>query len=462
MTMTLNPDQQNLIKRLQRHVQRTGHNYSLYFAECNLPTLRPALLEAFSAGEANVLTVSIKDYPSEGKLHIDNWIGECIRESETPVDAVSIIDLEVLLPIFSEKTIIATVSEINWRRSSYQALGLPLVFWLPSYALQLLAKHASDFYDWYTDVFVFEGDERQLKVAQIEQRKTLVHPKTKIPAKQYQDKDKKQQELRRLKALLSETQRLADRAYLEYEIGQLLYSLGEYSEALVHYERSKAINKNIGNKQAISAILNNVALIYDQQGYYDEALENYQLSLEIKNEIDDKEGIATTLNNMALIYHAQGNYDSALKNYQRSLKIDESIDNKSGVAVSLNNISHIYNAQKDYENALDYLERSLKILEKNNDKTGLAATLNNIAGIHYRQGDYPRAFEVLKRSLQIRENLGDKAGIANTSVNLGVLLSQMPNHPEHPLAEQYFQHAKELAQEMVLHQVLEDLKAMER
>ena len=53
-------------------------------------------------------------------------------------------------------------------------------------------------------------------------------------------------------------------------------------------------------------LLNNIGIIYYNQGNYEQALDYYSKSLKIKEELGDNEGIPSTLSNIGIIYYLQG------------------------------------------------------------------------------------------------------------------------------------------------------------
>lgn len=69
--------------------------------------------------------------------------------------------------------------------------------------------------------------------------------------------------------------------------------------------------------------------------YYDSAL-----IFHIQGE--DKKGMAITLQNIGLIYNEQGDIITSLDYFFRSLKMQESINDKNGMGYSLNNIAGTY------------------------------------------------------------------------------------------------------------------------
>ena len=75
----------------------------------------------------------------------------------------------------------------------------------------------------------------------------------------------------------------------------------------------------------IAISLNNLAVLYQDQGNYAEAEPLFQRSLAIREKAlgEDHPDIAINLNNLAVLYQDQGNYAEAEPLYQRSLAIFE-------------------------------------------------------------------------------------------------------------------------------------------
>ena len=116
--------------------------------------------------------------------------------------------------------------------------------------------------------------------------------------------------------------------------------------------------------------------------------------------------MSKTLNNIGLIYSDQGDYPKALDYYTRSLKIDEQLGNQQGIAVTLGNIGLIYSDQGDDSKALDYFTRSLKIFEQLGHQQGIANWLNNIGFIYLKQGDNANALRYCQEGYDLALSIG--------------------------------------------------------
>ena len=424
LTHPVTAEQVEVLNRIRRNIKRSEDEYALYFVECNLPNLRRQLIDELdSTDNLNLLTLNIADYPIDEGLHIDEWINKqknkCQNEKPKQLlDGINIIGLEQLLPTDSDEQIIKTVSELNWRRSYFQALAVPIIFWLPSYALALLANQASDFYDWYSDIYHFESDLEQKKFAVLQQVSSLRHPKSSIAAHQYQSKTEKEKQLRHLYALLDETRNLDDTATIQNQIGLLLFSIGRQEKAFSCFQCAYDIYRDINNRIGMASTLSNISQILISKGDYSSALDSLKTSLEIIKANKGDIGLGATLNNIGQVYSSIGNHEKALYYYNFGLKTCEQYGDRIGIGSALNNIASIYYDLGEYNNALDYFERSLKTCEEISDKLGLGTSLNNIASIYEIRKDYDKALVYFKRSLNICKEIGNRPGIATALSNI--------------------------------------------
>jgi serine phosphatase RsbU (regulator of sigma subunit)/tetratricopeptide (TPR) repeat protein len=229
-------------------------------------------------------------------------------------------------------------------------------------------------------------------------------------------------------------------------IGLIYEDEGDILKALDYFNKSLKINKEIGDKKGIANSSSNIGSIYNRQGDIPKALEYLHKSLKISEEIGDKELIASSLNDIGGIYNSQGELPKALEYIHRSLKLREGIGDKEGIASSLNNIGDIYRrGQEELPKALEYFHKSLTIYEEIGAKSGIAAVLNNIGLLHKGKGELQKALEYFHKSLAIQKKIGNKSGITAALSNIGFL--EM-GQGELALAEKHLQRSLKLAREV--------------
>ena len=166
--------------------------------------------------------------------------------------------------------------------------------------------------------------------------------------------------------------------------------------------QKKLINSDpnsINIKLEFAKSLNNLAIIYQEQGDYEQAKQLYEQTLEIRQKALPAKNldIAATLDNLANSYRGLKNYEMAeLFNKQAvAIRKELLLDNHPDIAKSLNNLAIIYQDQGDYEQAKPLHEEALAIrqeaLPTNHPDVG--RSYGNLALVYKELGDIKRAKE---------------------------------------------------------------------
>jgi tetratricopeptide (TPR) repeat protein len=102
-------------------------------------------------------------------------------------------------------------------------------------------------------------------------------------------------------------------------------------------------------------------MIAEERSSYDDALEWYQKSLAIDEELGNRAGMANSYHQLGMIAEERGSYDDALEWYEKSMAIEEELGNRAGMASSYNQIGILFTKRGDSEVAIPYNLRSLFI-----------------------------------------------------------------------------------------------------
>ncbi|CAF5049885.1 unnamed protein product, partial [Rotaria sp. Silwood1] len=115
------------------------------------------------------------------------------------------------------------------------------------------------------------------------------------------------------------------RADYNHQLGSVYKDMGEYSKALLYYEKSLDIYKKIlsPNDPSLASSYNNIGLVYNSMGEYSKALSSYERSLEIKKIAlpPNHPDLASSYEGIGVVYDGMGEYSKALSSYERSLEI---------------------------------------------------------------------------------------------------------------------------------------------
>jgi tetratricopeptide (TPR) repeat protein len=202
-------------------------------------------------------------------------------------------------------------------------------------------------------------------------------------------------------------------------LGLVYKNQGKWEEAIDCFQQSWETRHAIGDSHGIAQTMNNLGLVYQSQGKWEEAIDCYRQSLETYGAIGDSHGIAQTMNNLGLVYHLQGKWEEAIECYRQSLETKRAIGNHHGVATTIMNIGNVYHLQGKWEEAIDCFQQSLETKRAIGDQHGIAQTMNNLGLVYKDQGKWEEAIDCFQQSLETKRAIGDTQGIAQTIGNLG-------------------------------------------
>ncbi|MEQ8924504.1 MAG: tetratricopeptide repeat protein, partial [Fulvivirga sp.] len=149
-------------------------------------------------------------------------------------------------------------------------------------------------------------------------------------------------------------------------------------------------------------VLNKLYAIYNRLNPT-KALEQSILALELANEIGYPNGRAAALNNIGVIYKNQGVYEEALEYYIESLRISTEINDKEAQASTLNNIGTVYSLKRVYDKALIYFIESYEIFKSINSNGKRVDAIKNIGNAYIEMGREDLALYYYSEAMSLSE-----------------------------------------------------------
>ena len=204
-------------------------------------------------------------------------------------------------------------------------------------------------------------------------------------------------------------------------LGLVYADQGKWQEAIAAYEQSLETNRQLADVHGEAQTLGNLGLVYHQQGKLPEAISVFDQDLQISCELRDIHGVAQTLNNLGSVYRQQGKLPEAISAYEQSLQTKRELGDVHGVAVTLNNLGLVYSDQGKWHEAIASFEQSLQTFRELGDVQGIAQAIMNLGLVYYQQGKWQEAIASFEQSLQTFRELGDVHGVAQTLMNLGIV-----------------------------------------
>jgi len=248
---------------------------------------------------------------------------------------------------------------------------------------------------------------------------------------------------------------VADEIFWVFEgLGKFYEGQGLYQVAEFWYQQLVKVCQTLftGDHPYVATSLNNLAYLYNSQGKYSEAEPLYLDALEMRRRLftgdyldalemtrrlftGDHPAVATSLNNLAVLYNNQGKYSKAEPLYLDALEMRKRLftGDHPDVASSLNNLAYLYKSQGRYSEAEPLYLEALEMRKRlfTGDHPNVASSLNNLAGLYYSQGRYSEAELLYLDALAMSERV-QGTNHPNTIIfrnNLQILQQQLIPSP---------------------------------
>ncbi len=211
---------------------------------------------------------------------------------------------------------------------------------------------------------------------------------------------------------------LRERAEVYRRMGMVYEKRGEYERALeVCGEGIALLTPDEERSVEMARLLITRARVYQQQGQSAAALTDGQASLSIVLGTNHYREIAQAYNSLGLSYR-DTQPDKAVEHLEQGLAILERIGDEYEAARVYGNLAILY-YQTDLARSAMYFQRVLNTMQRLGDVWGESTTYQNLGIIHYAQGNYSQAIDYYHRSMSMKERIGDSLGVADCCINLG-------------------------------------------
>ncbi|RRQ49558.1 hypothetical protein DZC72_02850 [Maribacter algicola] len=259
--------------------------------------------------------------------------------------------------------------------------------------------------------------------------------------------------------------------YLEAELlrkkGLYIQELGDFNQALVHLNQAKVLYNELGDREKLKTVYNNIGIISKDLGQTATALEAYLICIKISESLGEPEqGRAPNLMNIGMLYSKLGNLEvsndyykkveaiclehnleyglaitrsnratnlakvdklqEALDLYLGAMPYFERTDRKSAIGEQLNLIGAVYVKMDSLKKAEKYFLQALNLNTEIEQKNQLGISYRNLGDVSYNERDYKSALENYQNSLSLAKQLSnnieivdDYLKISNTYEKLG-------------------------------------------
>ncbi len=187
------------------------------------------------------------------------------------------------------------------------------------------------------------------------------------------------------------------------QMGQLLYQLGNYAQAVEKLLSAHKIYVSLNNKELLATNMNLLGTVYYYNKQAPKALELFKEALAIFSLIKNETGLANTYGAIGYIYEKKKLYDSAY--YFQQIALSHALLGNDGnsQAKIFENIGSILEDEAKYESAKYYFEQSLKLYQQTGNVFSSIEVINNLGDIYQKSGDYAKGLSYTREAMLLAQ-----------------------------------------------------------
>lgn len=182
-----------------------------------------------------------------------------------------------------------------------------------------------------------------------------------------------------------------------------------------------------GYEDRIALLLHNLAVIHMAQGDYERAEADFEHSLALQRQRGDKLAVSRVMHYLGRLRAVAKDYKLARQFFGESLTLGEEVGDKRGVSATLHEMGTLCLDEGTVALAADFYQRSLVLSREVGNLRDIADTLHQLGILHYRQGEFDRAQNYFEEALQLRRKVAHQEGVAKSLAALGHLAHDRGN-----------------------------------
>ncbi len=132
-------------------------------------------------------------------------------------------------------------------------------------------------------------------------------------------------------------------------------------------------------------------LYYWRHNYFDSAISYYNRSLALNTELGNWNGIAGINSNLAFIYADQGKFEDSYAYFEKTLAVRKSNNERIGIISALVNESVVLNNLKHYKISLTKLEEALSLAQELNDEKQMRSVFGMLSETYQKMGNIEKS-----------------------------------------------------------------------
>jgi tetratricopeptide (TPR) repeat protein len=202
------------------------------------------------------------------------------------------------------------------------------------------------------------------------------------------------------------------------------------ANALGSYALARQSAYHLGEPVLEAAAANNIGLLLIRLGDFDQAMVHFEASLEKKRALGDRAGIGRTMLNRAIVRVRQNRLPEAFAEQEAALAIFVELGMKREQTSALTNMADVVMKLGDLPRASALLNESILAFRSLGDAKGEGMAVGNLGTLFRRMGRMDDALGCSKLAVQCFEKVGDRGSQAREMASMGHTLRALKRNLE--------------------------------
>jgi tetratricopeptide (TPR) repeat protein len=215
-------------------------------------------------------------------------------------------------------------------------------------------------------------------------------------------------------------------ARVDNGIGAVHYALGDYTSARQAYDRALAGSTDIAMH---GKIILNLGVIENILGNFDNALLHYERAQRLFEDSGDEGSATLALHNRGMVEADLKRWSDADRSFLRAIELATTMGNRELVARSLVNRTEVLIEHRAYDDAVDHCDQALIIYQDVSDEVGRGEALRWRSRARSARGESLEALADAEEALQIGVRSGARLLEAESARDLGLLRRALGDRP---------------------------------
>lgn len=209
------------------------------------------------------------------------------------------------------------------------------------------------------------------------------------------------------------------------DMGNIAVGRREGAVAMDHYGKAIALYSTRRDTVAVkglAATLHNLGIVHTNMGQPDSAMALYQRSMALDRQIGNNTGLMYCHSSIGRIHEIQGRNDSALVYYARTGELATLVGDAHMLAGSMGNRANVHERMGQIGPAIDFAYKCLAIMEDLGYERSIATSLTTVASLKAQLGEVDASLELLRRAHVLYTKVGYRQGMMTSGRSIGANL----------------------------------------